>query len=250
MRINKKIVFCIIFLIFSFSNFAFAIKNDSNYDDIMSEIESEYSEENTKTVSDPLEPVNRVMFKINDKLYFYFFKPVAKTYSEIVPLNFRQGISRAFTNIKYPIRAVNYILEFKFVNFFKATCRLIINTALGFGGLLDPAAGIKSLKKPPKADSGLTLGKWGLGHGMYLVLPVFGPSSLRDGVGTIGDYFLNPITYVEPAYASYGIKGGEKLNYLSLHLGEYEDLKSAAMDPYIAVRNAYIQHRDSLLSNN
>ncbi len=110
------------------------------------------------------------------------------------------------------------------------------------------ASGVKALSPPPKADTGLTFAKWGIGNGIYLVLPVLGPTTLRDGIGMVGDHFLDPVTYVEPMPASIAIKGEDRLNYLSLHLGEYEDIKSSAIDPYISFRNAYIQYRDSLLS--
>ncbi len=238
---------CFLLLFLSVSISLWAMDNKGDMDDILAELNEDYAQ-STQKVYDPLEPVNRFMFNVNDKLYFYAFKPVANIYSEIVPKNFREGISRAFSNIKYPIRGVNDILQLKFICFFKETGRFILNTFLGFGGLLDVASGINGLSPPPPADTGLTFGKWGIGHGIYLVLPVLGPTTLRDGIGEVGDYFLNPISYVDPYYTSTLIKVEDKLNYLSFHIGEYEDLKSSAIDPYVAFKNAYIQHRDSLLS--
>ncbi len=245
MHIKKGFCMALAILLF-FSSISWAIESNNKNQDLFSELEGEYSENKAK-ISDPIEPVNRFFFKVNDKLYFYFLKPVAKGYSLVVPKNFRQGISNCFKNIRYPIRAINDILEFRFIRFLKETGRFVINTALGFGGLLDPASGVGALRAPPQKDTGLTLGEWGIGNGFYLVLPVFGPSTLRDAIGKVGDHFMDPITYIEPVYASAALKAEDKINNLSFHLGEYEDLKRSAIDPYISVRNAYIQYRNSQL---
>jgi len=242
-----KNIFCLFFAFVIFlSSISWASKNHDT-DELILELESEYSEK-TLRINDPLEPLNRFFFKINDRLYFYFFKPVAKGYSLVVPEKFRQGISRGFYNIRYPIRAINDILQFRLKNFLKETAMFVLNTTLGFGGLIEVSSGVAELaSRPPEEDSGLTLGRWGVGHGFYLVLPILGPTTMRDGIGKIGDYFLDPLTYIEPAVSA-SLKGEDKLNYLSLHLGEYEDLKKSAIDPYVSFRNAYIQYRDSQLS--
>jgi len=97
---------------------------------------------------------------------------------------------------------------------------------------------------PPPEDVGQALGAWGIDHGIYLVWPFFGPSSLRDTVGLVGGYFLHPVTYVDPRSASSGIKAYDTVNETSFRIGNYEALKEAAIDPYIAIRDAYIQNRE------
>lgn len=224
-----------------------AYSQDDSLDKLMADLEGDYNRE-TKKINDPLEPINRVFFKINDTLMVYVLKPVTDVYSQVFPKNFREGISRGFNNLRYPVRAINRILQLNLSLFFRETERFILNTALGFGGLIDVASGISYLNPPPTTDTGITLGKYGIGHGFYLVLPVLGPSSLRDGVGTIVDSFLDPLTYVEPNYISILFKSEDKLNKLSFHIKDYEDLKASAMDPYISFRNAYLQNREYYLS--
>ena len=92
-------------------------------------------------------------------------------------------------------------------------------------------------------DLGQTLGTYGIGNGFYIVWPFIGPSSLRDTVGLVGDGFLTPVYYVNPWEASLGIEANDKINDTSLHIGDYEDLKESAVDPYVAIRDAYTQHR-------
>lgn len=114
---------------------------------------------------------------------------------------------------------------------------------MGNRGLLDPAGDEDINLKAYHEDLGRTLASYGIGHGIFIMWPVLGPSSLRDTVGSAGDLFLNPVSYVEPWYAGEAIKGYDKVNEVSLRIGDYESLKEAAIDPYIAVRNAYIQYR-------
>jgi phospholipid-binding lipoprotein MlaA len=92
-------------------------------------------------------------------------------------------------------------------------------------------------------DTGQTLGTYGLGHGAYLVLPFFGPSSLRDAAGLGGDTLLNPLWYLVDFQTGVAIRAGKAVNDTSLQIGEYEDIKAAAIDPYLAVRDGYIQYR-------
>ncbi len=233
------------------STVLYASGNSTSVDEeLFQELEGDLQQSQVQ-VKDPLEPFNRVMFKINDKLYYWVLKPTARAYRSLFPSNFRTSLQHAFYNIKYPIRAVNSILEFKFGDFFKETGRFVVNTLLGFGGMIDVARGIPWLKHaPPERDTGVTLGYWGIGNGFYIVLPVVGPCTLRDAVGKVGDYFLDPVTYVEPETASASIKAEDKLNYLSIHINDYDDLKKASLDPYVSFRNAYIQYRNALIKKN
>jgi phospholipid-binding lipoprotein MlaA len=127
--------------------------------------------------------------------------------------------------------------------------RFVLNTTIGVAGFFDPAKKRFNLEKQDR-DFGQTLGIWGMGPVFYLDLPVLGPSSLRDGLGLVVDAFLNPQTYLAFYFVIYGYvnTGGwilEKINEASLTLGEYESLKKASLDPYIALREAYYQYRQN-----
>ena len=197
--------------------------------------------EEEASVADPLEPWNRLMFKFNDKLYFWVLKPAARGYNKVVPEGARISVSNFFYNITTPIRLVNSLLQLKIKEAGTEVVRLVTNSTLGMGGLFDIAKDWNLLRQDE--DTGLTRGHYGMKEVFYIVWPFFGPSDVRDTIGTMGDGFLDPVDYVRPAEASLGVQAYERLNKTSLHLGEYEDMKESAIDPYIAVRDAYIQNR-------
>jgi phospholipid-binding lipoprotein MlaA len=118
----------------------------------------------------------------------------------------------------------------------------MLNSTVGVLGFGNPAAQHPDLN-PDSEDLGQTFGRYGIGNGFYIVWPVLGPSTLRDSVGKVGDWFLDPVNYVEPSLDRYLIKAGDKINATSLRIGEYEALKEAAIDPYTAFRDFYIQYR-------
>ena len=120
--------------------------------------------------------------------------------------------------------------------------RFVMNTTFGVAGLGDFAKDKMDIKRHDE-DLGQTFGHYGIGHGFYIVWPILGPSSLRDTVGYVGDLFLHPVSYITPIETAVGIDAHEKVNETSFHIGEYEDLKKAAIDPYISIRDAYAQHR-------
>jgi len=205
------------------------------------------TEEPTVTIPDPLEPVNRAIFRFNDRLYFWFLKPAARGYNFIFPEDFRICVRNFFINLLFPVRFVNSILQGNFRGAGIEMSRFAVNSTLGLGGLFDPSS--RGLNLPMQnEDVGQTLGVWRMGHGLFINLPVLGPSSVREGLGILGDSFLDPITYtVNPLLLRWGVKGYRKFNQVSLTLGDYEALKEAAIDPYVAVRNAYIQYRETLV---
>jgi len=198
------------------------------------------------TVADPIEPVNRAIFTFNDKAYYWFFKPVARGYNAVVPQGVRVAVRNFFSNLATPIRAANNLLQGRFRDTGTELLRFTINSTIGMAGLLDPAHDGFRLEKR-EADLGQTLGRYGLGQGMYLVLPLLGPTTLRDGAGHAGDLFLDPLSYVRPPEAAIGLNAYKRENDLSLRIGEYEDLTGAALDPYVAVRDAYAQHRAGMV---
>jgi phospholipid-binding lipoprotein MlaA len=198
-------------------------------------------------IFDPIEGYNRVMYAFNDKLYHYFLKPVAKGYSFVVPKPARVSVKRVFYNLAMPKRFVNCLLQGKLKGAGTELARFSINTTFGLGGLFDPAG---KCIEDYNEDSGQTLGHYGIGTGMYIVWPFLGPSSLRGTAGTVLDTVLNPLTYVQMEFwQKLSIRGYYTVNDTSLRLGEYESLKQSAVDPYIALRNAYFQHRQDALNN-
>ncbi len=194
------------------------------------------------TVPDPLEPINRIMFDINDGAYFWVVKPVTQTYAGVVPEPVRIGIGNFFHNVGTPSRVVNCLLQGKGSAAGTEVHRFAINTTVGVLGFGDPARDQWGLE-PAQEDLGQTLAVYGLDEGCYVVWPLLGPSTLRDSLGMLGDQFLNPVRYVEPTELAIGISALRATNQGSLHIGEYEMLKSTAVDPYVAMRAAYVQYR-------
>jgi len=195
-------------------------------------------------IADPLEPFNRAMYHFNDKLYFWVLKPVAQGYKKVVPEAARVSVSNFFSNLAFPVRFVNCLLQANFRGAVTESGRFLVNATWGIGGLFDPASSmdIKLLKQDE--DFGQTLGVYGLGQGFYINWPIFGPSSPRDTIGMFGDLFLHPFSYLAMGEGTtIGIRVYNKVNTSSLSIGDYEALKEAAIDPYVAIRDAYVQYR-------
>jgi len=213
-----------------------------NRDDEFDLLEDELDEQIVE-LADPLEPLNRVMFNVNDTLYFWVFKPCAQTYKAVVPEPARTGVRNFFHNLNTPVRYVNCLLQGKGDSADTELRRFVVNTTVGVLGFGDPARDQYGLQ-PVQEDLGQTLAVHGMDQGFYIVWPLFGPSTVRDSLGMAGDMFLNPVRYVKPWKTSAGISAGKGINEGSFHVGEYEDFKSAALEPYIAMREAYIQYRN------
>lgn len=206
--------------------------------------QEEFVEE--KGIADPLEKWNRAMFTVNDRLYFWVLKPAAKGYNAVVPEWGRVRVRNIFRNAATPIRFVNCILQLKLHDAAKEVGRFLVNTTAGIGGMFD------LLKDNPNAqmsdrDLGQTFGKYGIGDGFYIIWPFLGPSSLRDSAGLAGDGFLDPVNYLPLWEEVIAVDAYKEINDTSLRLGEYEDFKESAIDPYVAMRNAYYQNRKSKL---
>ncbi|MGE4552614.1 MAG: VacJ family lipoprotein [Desulfovibrionaceae bacterium] len=196
-------------------------------------------------VPDPLEGWNRFWFHFNDKVYFYLAKPITQAYKWAIPERPRRWVGNFFHNLLFPVRFVNCLLQGKGFEAGVEFSRFIGNTAFGLGGLDNPADRLQPTHPISSTDEdfGQTLGAWGAGDGMYLVWPFLGPSSARDTVGYVGDYFLKPVSYIHPWYWSVATTAYEKINDLSFRLGEYETVKEGAIDPYVALKSAYLRLR-------
>jgi phospholipid-binding lipoprotein MlaA len=200
-------------------------------------------------IADPIEPWNRAMYHVNDKFYFWLLKPAARAYKHVVPEDFRGLFANFYRNLKAPIRIVNNFLQGKPKYSGLELVKFLINSTVGVGGLRDCATECFGVKGRD-ADFGQTLGKYGVGFGFYIVWPLLGPSSPRDTVGWVADRALTPTTYIssqQMSPESVGLYAHETVNYTSFHLGDYEALKGAAIDPYVAMRDAYVQYRRKLI---
>jgi len=212
--------------------------------DLATELDKEFADTAGEERPDPLGGYNRFMTDFNDGLYEYLLSPVARGYRFVVPEFARRGVANLFDNLLFPVRFVNNLAQLKLVNTGTETARFVLNSTVGVAGLWDPARLWFDLERRPE-DFGQTLGYYGVGPGPHVVLPVFGPSNARDAVSMVPDYFLEPVTYVSPWEAETMIRSYDRVNYTSLHLGEYEDLKKDAIDLYPFLRDLYEQNRIS-----
>ncbi len=194
-----------------------------------------------ETIPDPLEPLNRAFFEFNDRLYFWVLKPAATGYKTVVPEEVRMCTRNFFNNLAFPVRFVNNLFQGKFFAAFEETCGFLVNSTVGLGGLADIAKAVDL--KTHEEDLGQSLAVYGAGPAFYINWPFLGPSSLRDTIGKVGDAFLDPVNYLGGWYYSTGAKGFDTINETSLRIGDYESLKKAALDPYVALRDAYYQNR-------
>jgi phospholipid-binding lipoprotein MlaA len=198
----------------------------------------------TKDPRDPWERVNRTMWKVDDTLAHDIALPIGHAYTNVTPAFVRRGIANVFQNAHTPDIMLNDLLQAKFKSLGQETARLLLTTTVGLGGLLDPASGV-GLPKDDN-DFGRTLGTWGAGPGPYLVLPLLGPSDVRDAFGKIPDGFTNPQNYIGNKAWFYGVY---TLNFLNTTtetlIPTYQLLdQQNAFDRYAFARNAYLQRRE------
>jgi phospholipid-binding lipoprotein MlaA len=205
-------------------------------------------EYDARSIADPIEPVNRGTFWFNHQLYRYVLRPISKGYEKVVPQPVRKGICNVFENVEFPVRFVNHTLQGNFVRAGQETGKFCVNTVLGVGGIMTPAEKFPAIANVPNTDTGLTFAKWGIGHGFYLMIPVIGPRSARDTVGLAGDYALHPLTWVGFFYGTWAwtipVSAGNTLAVMPDKFGQYDAATENAVDPYAAVRSAYVQYRD------
>ncbi|SKB04942.1 phospholipid-binding lipoprotein MlaA [Prosthecobacter debontii] len=201
-------------------------------------------------ISDPLEGMNRVTFAFNDGVYNFLLRPISKGYQIITPDPMEKGLNNFFDNVKFPVRLVNCGLQGKFKRAGQEVQKFGVNTVAGFGGFIRQSDKIPSLANVPQEDTGQTLAVWGIGHGPYLVLPIVGPSSLREAAGYAGDYMLNPVNWGfalrHDADDFAWIPGAvNTVRSLPDQLYYYDEARKNSVDPYISVRSIYVQNRDS-----
>lgn len=192
---------------------------------------------------DPLEPMNRAVFKFNDAVDSTIAVPIAKGYQKVTPTPLRTAISNFFSNLGDLGNIANNLLQLRITDATQDVMRVAMNSVFGVAGLIDVAT-LAGLPKHHQ-DFGLTLARWGVPAGPYLVLPVFGPSSFRDGVGRAVDVRFNLLNYIEPA-ARNPMYIAQFISARSDLLAATDLLQQAALDKYSFVRDAYVQQRRSL----
>lgn len=193
---------------------------------------------------DPFERFNRGTFAFNDGLDRSVVRPLARGYKAVTPQPVQSGVTNFFQNATYPITLMNNLLQGKFKAALSDTGRLLLNTTFGLGGLLDPAT--QSGIDLNDEDFGQTLGTWGVKPGAYLVLPLLGPYTIRDGVGDLADNFVEPRSYIDDTTTRYGLWAFDKFE-TRVRLLDADSLLDRAGDPYVFVRSAYLQRREYLV---
>lgn len=191
---------------------------------------------------DPFEPLNRVSYAVNDELDRAFLKPVAKGYRKVTPQFVQTGVSNVFSNAKYPVTLVNNALQGKFGAALNDTGRFLLNTTVGLGGLLDPATAAGFDRNDE--DFGQTFGVWGIGPGPYFVVPLYGPTTLRDGFGSVAaNGFAEPRSYLEDDSTRWTLWAAGNFER-RVRLLDADAVLGRSGDAYTFVRSAYLQRRE------
>ena len=195
---------------------------------------------------DPLETVNRQIFEFNDVVDRAVLKPVAQVYRDVLPQGVRDCFSGAFSNLREPSNAINNFLQGKPVDAASDVCRFVVNSTIGLLGCFDPARQM-GLEKHNE-DFGQTLGRWGAEPGPYLVVPIFGPSNVRDAIGIYGvEPFLDVNFYIDNVKVRNSILGMRIVNQRAELLDADDLVSGAALDRYRFIRDGYLQRRRSLV---
>ncbi len=193
--------------------------------------------------ADPLERINRHVYAFNDGFDRKVAQPVARGYTQVVPRPVRDCVGNFFANLGEITNFVNATLQFRPADAAGDIGRLLVNSTAGLLGCFDVAKGMGIERN--RQDFGLTLGKWGLPPGAYLVLPFFGPSNVRDAIGEVPDYFTDPVRLVNPKTDYYLVYGARFIDRRSQFLDTSGLIDDAAIDPYAFVRDGYLQRRRS-----
>jgi phospholipid-binding lipoprotein MlaA len=196
----------------------------------------------TRDPRDHMERFNRTVFKFNTALDHAILRPVARGYVKVTPRPVRTSVSNFLGNLKYTKTIGNDLFQGQFHDFGSDIGRLVVNTTVGVGGLFDPATRI-GLEKHDR-DFGQTLGKWGVPTGTFLMLPILGPSDLRDGLGLVPDRFLTPENYINNSTVQLSLTAASAVDGRA-NLLPYDKALDTAYDPYAFVRNVWFQRRDN-----
>jgi phospholipid-binding lipoprotein MlaA len=202
------------------------------------------AEEDNNNV-DPLEPINRKIYAFNDTVDRYFFRPVGKGYNFVLPQPIRNGVGNFFDHWTYPVTIVNGFLQGKFRQGTEDTVRFVFNTTFGLLGFFDPAT--KGGLTKHTEDFGLTFARWGIPQGPYVVIPVLGPFTARSGIGILGNIQVNPVMQIDNSSVRTKLVIAWFIESRAALIGPDETVQDA-YDPYMFLRDAYLQNRDYLLN--
>jgi phospholipid-binding lipoprotein MlaA len=223
-------------------------EEDEEYED-----DDEY-EDDVVQINDPLHQLNRDIFWFNDSLYIILIRPAAKAYNKVIPVEIRTCVKNFFYNLRFPIRFVNCLLQAKGIKATEEFATFLLNSTVGFAGIGDVASHYDNLPPSPE-DLGQTLAVWGLGNGFFIMYPIFGPYTLRDSARFIDGFFLDPVSWLRynefGGYSSrtrYAILAYDEFNQISFKIDDIDAMKEAVLDPYVAIRDAYIEHRNKLIA--
>lgn len=202
--------------------------------------------------NDPLEPYNRSVMKLNSGLMKILIRPVLTVYRTLVPKPLRSGIANITANAKAPLTFAHDILQGEGTRATQTLGRFLMNSTVGLGGMIDVAS--KAGVPAHDEDAGQTFGRWGVPSGPFLMLPLLGPSSVRDATGFAADIFADPMRYalrgddVRRNVAT-GLTTGGALTQLDENVDRIGELQGGAIDPYVALREAYRQYRQAAIEN-
>jgi phospholipid-binding lipoprotein MlaA len=197
---------------------------------------------------DPLETMNRGIYKFNTAFDDTVAKPVSKGYKAIAPSFVVKGINNFFNNIRDIVTVVNDLLQFKVKHALNDASRVAINSTIGILGFIDVHTMTGGERR--KEDFGQTLGHWGVGSGAYIVIPFFGPSTIRDGFGLVADtLYFDPISYISDVRTRNQVRLSQFIDARTELLNASDILEEASIDPYAFQRDAYLQYRDNLVKD-
>lgn len=196
---------------------------------------------------DPLEPMNRALYSVHDVVDTNVVKPIAQAYVDVIPQPVRTGVSNVFNNIEDLFSAVNGLLQGKLDKAGNDLGRVMTNSLFGVGGLFDLASMIGIERG--NEDFGQTFGVWGLPQGPYLFVPLFGPTTVRDGSGVLVRIAVGPVGFVPDVAVRNSLYGLGYVDLRSQALGAGELVDTAALDRYLFIRNAYLQRRRYLVND-
>ncbi|MDA3966447.1 MlaA family lipoprotein [Helicobacter sp. WB40] len=230
-----KNIISILLLVCSLQNISYAN---------LSELE-EFEEEYIQAVNDPLENYNRFMSDVNWQLYDYVFSPMLDVYNTVVPLGFRMGVYNFFNNLFSPLNILTNLLSFRMEETYNEVGRFALNSTVGIFGVFDIATSNGLYAN--KSDFGVLFGRYGFGSGFYLVLPILGPSNLRDSIAMPLDSLIYPINYLDPFYLSVGVRALKEINYFVVNKPRFDEFRKDSSDSYLLIRDSYEQYRDELI---
>ena len=218
--------------------------------------------ENSNTAQECFEGVSRAIFKFNHGLDNAIFKPVAKGYRAL-PVPIRKGTGNMMDNLRSLLTFTNNVLQGDLKEAGNTAGRFVINSTIGILGIWDPAAAAFGLEEKGKEDFGQTLGAWGASSGCYFVLPILGPTTVRDTIGIVGNTFLDPVWHIthnnemnagvgNQSYSEhnyYYYRGLDGVDFRAKNIDSFESVEKNSIDLYASVKSLYLQNRNKKISN-